>query len=69
MVIVFFFCDAADGGIEGASGGRGGKEKREGVDVESQLRSQDWYSEERKIVGNQIMHSRSGAEKPQMAPY
>lgn len=65
------YCDAADGGMEGGSvGGReGGKEKREGVDVESQRRSQDCYSEEKKIVENQIMHSRSGAANPQMAPY
>lgn len=45
------------------------KKSGEGVDAESQLKSQDCYSEEKKIVGNQIRHSCSGAEKPQMAPY
>lgn len=51
-------------GIEG-----GLKEKRKGVDVETQLKSQDCYSGEEKIVENQIMHSCSRAEKPQTAPY
>lgn len=69
ILAIVFLCRRRRRGMEGASGGEAEKEKREGVDVESQLRSRDCYSEEKKIVGNQIMHSCSGAEKPQMAPY